>query len=273
MEAIKESMEAIKEGMETKNGDQPIAIVSMMKQPKNIDIWLATHRSMGIDRFYIRLEDSPEVQEYLGQQSDVTITLGQSTGKNEYTDIQTRQNTMINAALQAAAKDGMSWLIHIDSDELLAGQEGALNEIRALPQHVRTFWMQNEEAKYADVPTRSDICFQAAAFVNCAKTPDKCASYGNGKGGGRVAEDVSAHGPHRFKSGMKGAEEVKLSKMIVQHYESCDFDVYKDKFKRLAVQDRDEKIPFSYYNDSIQAAKEGDDALKRVYQQYRTVNS
>jgi len=251
----------------------PIAIVSMMKNPKNMDTWLAHHRVMGISRFYIRLEDTPSLEEYLAEQSDVVVWSGKSTGKNEYTDIQRRQDDMVNGALKQAAQDGMTWLIHIDSDELLSGPDGVLDEVRSLPENVRVFWMQNEEAKFATIPRSTDQCFAAAKFVNCSVKPDQCASYGNGKGGGRVAPDVSAHGPHRFKTNQLGAKEPKLSKLIVQHYESCDFDVYKAKFRRLAVQDRDEKIPFSYYKDSIEAAKkdgvEGDEALKRVFLQYR----
>ena len=254
----------------------PIAIVSMMKRPKNMETWLAHHRTMGIARFYIRLEDTPSLEEYLAEQPDVVVWTGQSTGKNEYTDKQRRQDDLVNKALQQAAQDGMSWIIHIDSDELLAGPDGVLDEVRALPDNVRVFWMQNEEAKFAAIPRSTDQCFAAATFVNCSKNPDQCASYGNGKGGGRVAPDVSSHGPHRFKSNRPGSKEPKLSKLIVQHYESCDFDMYKEKFRGLAVQDRDENIPFSYYTDSIEAAKkegaEGDEALKRVFMQYRVAN-
>lgn len=251
---------------------QPIAIVSMMKKPKNIETWLAKHRELGISRFYIRLEDTPELEEMLGEQMDVVLTVGKSTGKNEYLDIQTRQNKMMDGALKAAKADGQYWLIHIDSDEIL---QGDLAEIRELPNTVRTFWFQNEEAKYANIPRSEDNCFIASKFINCAEHPDKCVSYGNGKGGGRVADDVSADGPHRFKSSIPEANagQPKLSRVIVQHYESCDFDMYKQKFQNLAVQDTPNNIPFSYYTDSIEAAKlPGDEALKRVFMQYRVVS-
>lgn len=251
---------------------QPIAIVSMMKKPKNIDTWLAKHRLLGISRFYIRLEDTPDLEEMLGEQMDVVLTVGKSTGTNEYLDIQKRQNKMMDEALKQAKADGQSWLIHIDSDEIL---EGDLAEIRALPETVRTFWFQNEEAKYANIPRSTDSCFDAAQFTNCAEHPTECVSYGNGKGGGRVADDVMADGPHRFKSSKPeaNAAQPKLSQLIVQHYESCDFDVYKKKFQSLAVQDSPNNIPFSYYTDSIEAAKlPGDDALERVFMQYRVVS-
>jgi len=251
-----------------------IGLVSMMKSPKNIDTWLETHRQLGIARFYIRLEDTPAVEPYLSEQADVVLQIGQSTGVNEYTDKQRRQDDWLNEALQQAQTDGLEWLIQIDSDELLAGD---LDEIRRLPEEVRTFWMQNEEAKYAKIPQAADQCFAAAKFTNCAKDPTGCVSYGNGKGGGRVAKDVSANGPHRFRSTLANlAEEVKIQGVIVQHYESCDFDLYKEKYRGLAKQDRDENIPFSYYKESIEAAKlpgvEGDRAMEIIFEKYRVIS-
>jgi hypothetical protein len=204
----------------------------------------------------------------LQSQKDVVVQIGKSTGENEYNEIQVRQRKMMNEALKSAKTDNIQWIIHIDSDELLVGD---LNEIRELPEDVRTFWMQNEEAKYAKIPRAADNCFTASAFYNCAEYPDKCVSYGNGKPGGRAELDVSEHGPHRFKSNAKNAREVKV-KVIVQHYESCDFEMYKNKFKHLANQDEKTRkdIPFSYYKESIDAAKQpGDEAMERVFTKYR----
>ena len=156
-------------------------------------------------------------------------------------------------------------------DELEKELEGDLSEVQDLPEEVRTFWMQNEEAKFSKVPKKEDSCFNASKMINCADEPKKCVSYGNGKGGGRVAKDVSANFSHRMKSSLeKGGTTMKLTKVLVQHYESCDFDIYKEKFRQLAVQDKPMKIPFSYYNDSIDAAKKGgDQELYKIYEKYR----
>jgi len=247
-----------------------IGIVSMIKSPKNIDTWLNKHRELGINHFYIRLEETPELEEHLEKQPDITLEIGRSTGMNEYEEKQVRQNTWVEESLRTAEKDGknIKWLIQIDGDELL---DGDLNEIQELPEDIRTFWMQNEEAKFSKVPQKTDNCFVASKMVNCSKEPGKCVSYGNGKGGGRVAPDVSANFSHRMKSTQEnGVTTKKLERIIVQHFESCDFDLYKDKFKQLAVQDKKIEIPFAYYNESIEAAKQDDDAeLKKVYEKYR----
>jgi len=248
-----------------------IAIVSMMKNPKNVETWLQTHRNLGITKFYIRLEDSgQDLITYLQGQPDIDLTIGNSTGMNEYLEKQTRQNEFVNAAIKEGEKDGIEWLIHIDSDEIL---DGNLGQINALPTNVRTFWFQNVEAKYASIPRKEDNCFATAAkYINCSDPNEGslCASYRNGKSGGRCKPDVWVNGPHRFYSSLPENPDPKLNEMVVQHYESCDFDEYKTKYKGLAVQDKSNDIPFPYYIDSILAAKTGNAReLERVYSQYR----
>jgi len=243
-----------------------IGVISMIKDPKNIKTWLKHHRDLGIRRFYIRLEDTPDLESYLNSQSDVHLKVGKSTGVNEYDEKQVRQHAWVNDALKIARNDGIKWLVHIDADELLSGQ---MNEILTLPQSVRTFWMQNKEAKFPKVPEKSDDCFSASKVVDCGKNNNSCVAYQNGKGGGRTTSDVEANGCHRLKSNRE-ERSIKLERVFVLHYESCDFDIFKTKFKGLAVQDKKIKIPFPYYNESIAAAKKNDDKkLYEIYQKYR----
>jgi hypothetical protein len=243
----------------------------MIKNPKNIETWLKRHRDLGICHFYIRLEETPELEDYLRSQKDVTLYVGKSKNINEYEEIQTRQNTFVNKALREAENDsyGVKWLIHIDCDEILKGD---LNSIENLPENTRTFWFKNEEAKFNKVPTKEDNCFNASKMEDCSKQPNKCVSYGNGKSGGRVASDVFSNGPHRMKSTLKGSTTIKLDSIKVEHYESCDFNIYKKKFQHLANQNRESKIPFSYYNESIKAANSMDEQkLYDLYKKYRTL--
>ena len=248
-----------------------VGIVSMIKKPKNIETWLKKHRDLGICHFYIRLEETPELEEYLEQQPDVTLQKGKSTGVNEYGGIQTRQNTWVNEAFRLAKGDQTptKWLIHIDSDEIL---QGNLKKVQELPDNVRTFWIQNKEAKFDKVPEESDNCFSAKKFVNCGKEGSSCVSYANGKSGGRVESDVECNGCHRMKS-VQEKDSIKLDDLEVEHYESCDFNIYKQKFKNLAVQDKKNNIPFSYYNESIDAAKKDDNnKLRQIFEKYRVVS-
>ena len=245
-----------------------IGIVSMMRKPKDIADWLQHHRDLGISHFYIRLEDGDDHEKaFFRGQPDVTLEEGASSGVDEYLDIQNRQVVMVDKYLKAAAKDGVHWLIHIDCDELLECEN--LNEIYGLTDDVRTFWMENHEAVYEDIPRASDKCFDAAFFRNCADSNSGCVSYINGKPGGRVADDVYCEGPHRLQSRRNGARQEKLTTIRLRHYESCDVDMYKRKFKHVA-QDAKSDIPFPYYNESVAAAKKNDDAaMEEVFRKYR----
>ena len=248
-----------------------IGAVTMMKDPKNLETWLQKNRGAGIAHFYIRLEDSPDALSLLQDQDDVTVMVGKSSGVNEYQDIQTRQSKMVNECLEKAQTDGnhIKWLIHMDADELI---DGDLDEIRKQPDNIHTFWMQNEEAKFDKIPRKNDNCFRASKFYDCAERPDKCVSYGNGKGGARVCPDTSANGPHRCKSKNPDAKEIKLEQVKIKHFESCDFDTYKKKFMHLSKQDKKthDSIPFAYYKESIAAATIDDDAeLESVYAKHR----
>jgi hypothetical protein len=244
-----------------------IAIVSMMKKPKNIDTWLDYHRYMGIRHFYIRLEDTEELIDFLKSQPDVTLEIGSSTNVNEYEDIQRRQFSTVTSALkEMSRKDDIDWLIHIDSDELL---QGNLSEIEKLPKNVRTFYMKNYEAVYKNVPEAKDSCFEAKEFRDCSTPGSGCVAYANGKGGGRVESDVQCYGPHRFKSTQDKAEE-RLVNVKVLHFESCDFELYKQKFMRLSKKAKLDTIPFPYYIESIKAAQTNDDdKLRQVFAKYR----
>ena len=254
-----------------------IGIVSTMESPKNIKTWLHIHKQFGIRHFYIRLENTPELFDYLDNRSDVTVKRGKDhMGIDEYFDLQRRQREWVEEALFMAKNDchGVKWLIHMDSDELL---DGTLQAIEKLEPHIRTFWMENYEAKYKKVKGRDDPCFTASKFVRC-QHPGKgesCVSYGNGKGGGRVAEDIHPWGPHRFTTWDKKYKaannfEAKVIDLRIHHFESCDFEMFKEKFKRLATEKNEKKIPFPYYKDSIEAAKKGDfKGLYDIYKKYK----
>ena len=242
-----------------------VAIVSMMRRPKDLDDWLEYHRAMGIIRFYIRLEDTEDLEEYLSNQKDITLEIGKSSGKDEYKEIQIRQCAMVDAALKKAQEDNMNWLLHIDSDELL---DGDIDELSGLNETVRTIVMNNKEAVYKDIPRENDQCFAASKFRDCSEANSGCVSYVNGKSGGRAAPDVHCNGPHRFRSDRIDAVE-KIITMKILHFESCDFNTYKTKFKQIA-KDPKSDIPFPYYNDSVAAANTTDDkALEDVFRRYR----
>jgi len=247
----------------SQNKKGKVAVISVMYKPKSINDWLDLHRKLGITHFYIRLEDTPELIEYLQSQPDVTLQVGTSDASNQYSSIMDRQLKMANDALELSKQDGMDFLIQIDCDEIL---EGSLNEIISLPLDVDTFWMQNYEAVYDGIPSSQDTCFQAKFYRDCSTVEGGCVAYANGKGGCRVGNTVESNGCHRFKGLLK---EVKLKNMIVKHYESCDFEQYIKKYKRYQKGVNLDDIPFPYYRESI-LAKDNIALLTQIYKKYRT---
>jgi len=245
------------------SSSETVALVTLIYKPKDIEKWLELHRTFGISHFYIRLEDTPELVEFFQKQPDVTLIIASSEGeKNQFTSLQKRQIDTVNKVIKMCKQ---TFLIHIDCDEVLSGN---IQTILSLPESIGTFWMQNHEAMYDHVPTETDTCFQAKKFIDCSK--ERCSSYINGKSGCRVsAPGVTMAGPHRFKSNLK---DEYMEDVIVQHYESCDFQQYIKKYQRLAKNGTDlKKIPFQYYRESIEA--NGDTTkLEEIYKKYRVAS-
>lgn len=243
-----------------------VAVISSIYKPKNIETWIELNRKFGISHFYINLENTPELINYLNAQPDVTITIASPNEKNSYITQQTRQTQFVTDSLKVAKHDNIDFIIHIDSDEILKGD---INEIKSLPRDTLNFWMQNYEAVYSKIPSKSDNCFQAKRYRDCST--ETCASYINGKGGARIVSElgkIKPFGPHRFVVSGDQNFGVKLNKVKVLHYESCDFDNYVSKYQKYAKGADLSKIPFVYYRESIENA-ENLDKLKEIYTKYR----
>lgn len=241
------------------NTQKSIAIVSMMKNPKNIDYWLKYHRKKGITHFYIRLEDTPELVPYMSKQKDVFLIVGSShdspSSKIEYDAQMARQRDLAKTAIDYCIKNKIKWIIHIDSDELVECDGKYIystleNEINDNPR-IHNIVMDNYEAKYSKINKKDDSCFTYKKLINC-KNEKGCVSYVNGKSIGRVSKDLKEFGPHRFHIN-KQKYEYNSKKLRVLHFESCDFDSYVSKFINLS--NGNKEYPFEFYNKSIQLSK------------------
>lgn len=240
-----------------------LIIVSMMKNPKNIDYWLDYHRKKGVTHFYIRLEDTPELEDYLSKQSDVYLTVGSSkdasTFSVEYDPQFARQRDLAKNAIGYALQNDIKWIAHIDSDELIECdgkfiQSTLEREIKDNP-NTHNIIMDNYEAKYDKINNNSDSCFRYKKLINC-RTEKGCVSYVNGKSIARVSDKLQELGPHRFKIPNTDAKDYEITskKLRVLHFESCDFDSYVKKFINLSKH-KTKDYPFEFYNKSIELAK------------------
>ena len=284
-----------------------VAVVSMMRDPQEVDEWLNYHMLKGITRFYIRLESAdhndavakvlltyPQVTIQFGSFNDTPATdLGDAPGHAQML----RQRTWLTESIKNALNDGIDWIVHIDSDELLECS-GSVGD--AIAQDARdktqTMVIKNFEAVYParkvdpSLPqskfksTHTDhrageSCFSYNDVKDCAG--GHCASYANGKSLGRVTRYLREAGVHRFHyAGPTADDPVEMTSMRLIHFESCDFNKYMDKFLKLSKSERVD-FPFPYYNDSIAVAKSGpctaprnqqscNDEFAKVYKRYRT---
>ena len=112
-----------------------------------------------------------------------------------------------------AASDGVKYMVHIDSDELLWGKDPA--KIFSRYPDSTSFHMKNEEL----APDRMDYenCFLEGKTFHT--DPTRYTAYGNGKAAGIVGQ-CSWHGPH-YISG-KNTVELPEHELKVLHYPSCN---------------------------------------------------
>jgi len=240
-----------------------IAISTQVRRPIDFPLWLKYHRNLGIAKFYIRLEDSPGTAEYLRTtfpNNDIFFEEGESDKSgNNYITVMDRQNAFVDKSIRMAMKEGIDWVINIDGDELLYGNLSVFDDI---PNDKKTIHMNNVEAVYTG---DENTCFSAKKFLKCADSAP-CRAYANGKAAGRAEEGVNLAGPHFFsykgKIGGNHNQDISDTELKVLHFDSCTFGAWAEKFKHLSNKKKDD-IPFPFYNESIDNAKNGFELYKR----------
>ena len=109
-----------------------MGIVSCMKEPagnptlasvyaSSIQTWLEHHARLGVERFYLHLEDSEALAEMLRASrwaGVIDLTEARDT-RTHYFEKVGRQNAAVSAAIPRARAAGLTHLLHIDDDELL----------------------------------------------------------------------------------------------------------------------------------------------------------
>lgn len=246
-----------------------VAIASLVRKPVDFPLWLKHHRNIGVNMFFIRLEDSYGWEDYLQLQHDVVFESGTSDKDgNNYETLQSRQVTFVNKCLKEAKKYDITWVFHIDSDELL---DGSFVFLRSLDRKYKCLHYENFEALYND--SNNETCFAARSFMRCANRAP-CNSYINGKGAGKVDKDVALAGPHYFSynGNIEGnhAYTVPIDILKVLHFDSCSFGSWAEKYHHLSKTKNIDNIPFKYYKESVEAVEKAFDIYKKYKIDYVT---
>ena len=240
------------------HSDPRVGVVSVMKAPLGLDTWLKHHRqSIGAVRFFLRIEDTPEVQLQLREEQDVSVV--HASGVRSYHSIMDRQHQHVAASIESARAAGLTHLLHIDGDELLHPPHGVARLMRHLSSSSAScISVSNIEAVF----DQEDCVDPFVSTTKFRTRPSEFSAYTNGKAFGALSDPtLAAHGPHRFT----GPEEQLASHVaVVLHYESPCIEIWKQKFVGYAKDAPDacarNEIPFPFYCESMAAVGDAEEA-------------
>lgn len=233
-----------------------IGIVCLTNNPVDFRTWISHHKNTGIERMYVRVEDTPQLVDELRTMADpsVRIFCDRNDGGNplSYFTVMDRQAKHVDEVIQLARSEGLTHLLHIDDDELLyfpAGKRTFLVELlRAKGSSVR---LENIEAIY-DASNCSNPFHTTTHF--CIR-PSEFTAYANGKSIGLLSDThLRSRGPHMYSG---ATTSIPPHAGVIVHYESACLTRWAQKFSTYAATSRDActtgDIPFQYYCDSMKA--------------------
>lgn len=234
------------------------AICSMVRKPFNFETWLDYHFSLGINHIFLRIEDTPELFEVLKNYKDkVSVDyVERNDTSDNYWKLIDRQVQFVTSVIKSCQKMNISWLGHIDSDELVWCED--LNILNDVNDDIECVILKNYEAVYQNDNLQNP-------FLETNRFTKPKLAYANGKPFGRISENLVFLGPHRFD----GKSYTIERKMMILHFESPNFDHWYKKFKEEKSETSDEmleKIPFRFYRESIELVRSGD--LKKCREYY-----
>ena len=242
-----------------------IGLITIMRKPIDLSLWLKYHRNLGITKFFFRVEDTPELEDYLKNQQDVWFEMSESDKKgNNYETLLQRHTIFIAKILKVSKEYNIDFLFNVDVDELL---HGSLLFLDNLDKKYNCLVIQNAEAVYNENETS---CFSATKFLKCGNGAP-CRAYANGKSGARVVDGVHSGGPHRFNYNNSNSGDnvynVPFNDLKILHFEACSLGSWFEKFYHLSKNQKN-NIPFSYYKDSINASKKAYETYKKHTMDY-----
>jgi hypothetical protein len=240
-----------------------------------IRLWYEYHRSVGVSNFYLFVDGAaatPQVSARLRRLPGVVVVPRDDDLKARHASSRVWNETWLSAffhkpcnhelfvlqslnmevGIALAERDGVDWLLHIDTDELMypgSGPEFSLQTVlAAYPASVDTVVFPNYEA----LPERDDVSapfdqvtlfkrnyhhvvsdayfrsYHAVARGN----PNYFITYGNGKSAARVRPGLRPNGAHRWYSYSRAPREETSDQSAVLHYTYDRFDDLKSRRDR-----------------------------------------
>ncbi|KAL4450650.1 hypothetical protein ABPG77_001006 [Micractinium sp. CCAP 211/92] len=263
-------------------GQQPRAdgpriafIVTTSDSLQQIRVWINYHRSIGVSTFYIFADGQaarPDNVAALRATPGVTVVLRDAELRKRHENSRIWKESWLSAffhkpcnhelfvlqslnmevGIEMAQRDGIDWLLHVDTDELIypSGSPAfSLQEVLgSVPHDVDTLVFPNYESlperedvtdpflevslfkkNYAHVV--SDLYFKSYGAV-ARGNPNYFITYGNGKSAARVQQGMRPNGAHRWHSYVKTPKEWSSDQAAVLHYTYNRFSDLKSRRDR-----------------------------------------
>ncbi|XP_078174602.1 glycosyltransferase-like At2g41451 [Carex rostrata] len=228
--------------------------------------WLYYHKVIGVSRFFLFVEGEaakPSVTSVLESIRGVKVIYRTKELEEKQTrsriwnetwlagffykpcnyELFVKQSLNMEMAIVMARSDGMEWIIHLDTDELIhpaGAQEYSLRRLLSdTPENVDMVIFPNYESSverdnikdpftevsmfkknYDHLPKETYFGLYKEATRN---NPNYFLTYGNGKSAARVQDHLRPNGAHRWHNYMKTPNEIKLEEAAILHYTYTKF--------------------------------------------------
>lgn len=257
------------------DGPRIAFIVTTSDSLQQIRVWINYHRSIGVGTFYIFADGQaarPDNVAALRATPGVTVVLRDAELRKRHENSRIWKESWLSAffhkpcnhelfvlqslnmevGIEMAQHDGIDWLLHVDTDELIypSGSPAfSLQEVLgSVPHDVDTLVFPNYESlperedvadpflevslfkkNYAHVV--SDLYFKSYGAV-ARGNPNYFITYGNGKSAARVQQGMRPNGAHRWHSYVKTPKEWSSDQAAVLHYTYNRFSDLKSRRDR-----------------------------------------
>lgn len=258
-----------------------IAICSLVRKPFNFDTWVNYHISIGVSKFLLSVEDTPEIKEIIDSYGDIIeVEYISMDSKDRFYDrnywtLMDRQKTFVTKSIERCKELSVEWLIHIDTDELLWCGDSVLALVNNVSKDIDYITVKNYEAVYTSDDLENPF-LQTNTFISSDMT-----AYNSGKSIGRISPNLEFRGAHAFTG---KHQNIETKRAIILHFESATFEKWFEKFNNITnsynssdikgmkeymiddIKSEIKEVPITFYRDSSRLVKLGD--LKKCREYY-----
>jgi hypothetical protein len=225
------------------------------------------YRRSGFDRLYLFFDDPAEwARDVTARDDDLVLAVPvddslrarwrscqawSEMGPHVATEVMARQVLNVDVALALAQEDDITWLFHVDLDELLfspvpfgqlvtSAEENGHDSLRfhsweAVPERMDV----DDYLREVTLFKRNPLAVAADGIDLTATWPSGrpyFVAYSNTKAAVRVADDVRASGPHEFVSPSRQLQVGTFQRgPVVLHFVDCGFEHYWRKYRTLGA--------------------------------------